>query len=156
MDAHLDRRADAQLGGGRPSGSGRALTELVIDASAALYASGGPGGLSELDEYDVVAPPLMWSEVTAALRQRAFRNEISSELAQQTLVALLDSRIKRSVPSQLYREAYSLAAKLGWAKTYDAEYVALARLLACPLLTADARLRRGAARIVETLAPEDL
>ncbi len=45
---------------------------------------------------------------------------------------------------------------VGWAKSYDAEYVALARLLACPLLTADARLRRGAARGIQTMAPVDL
>lgn len=98
----------------------------------------------------------MWSEVTAALRQRAFRNDISPDLAEQTLSTLLASRIERAIPSELYREAYSLAARLGWAKSYDAEYVALARLLACPLLTADARLRRGAARVVQTMAPEDL
>lgn len=106
--------------------------------------------------YDVAAPPLMWSEVAAALRQRTFRNEISPELAEQTLSALLESRIERAMPPELYREAYSVAARLGWAKTYDAEYVALARLLDCPLLTADARLRRGAARVIQTVAPEDL
>lgn len=99
---------------------------------------------------------MLWSEVTAALRQRAFRNEISDELAEQTLTTLLESRIKRTMPSELYREASALAARLGWAKTYDAEYVALARLLACPLLTADARLRRGASRVIETMAPDEL
>lgn len=104
----------------------------------------------------MVAPPLLWSEVTAALRQRAFRNDVSPELAERTLATLRDSRIERTIPSELYREAYALAAKLGWAKTYDAEYVALARLLECPLLTADARLRRGAARIIRTIAPDEL
>jgi len=104
----------------------------------------------------VVAPPLLWSEVASALRQRSFRGEVSPELAERTLAALLESRIERTLPEQLYREAFALAARLGWAKTYDAEYVALAKLLGCPLLTADARLRRGAARIIQTLAPEDL
>ncbi len=152
----MDRRADAQLGVHRPSGSARALSRIVIDASAALYASGGPGGLAELSDYDVVAPPLMWSEVTSALRQRVFRDEISPELAEQTLSAMLEAPIERAMPPELYREAYALATRLGWAKSYDAEYVALARLLACPLLTADARLRRGAARVIQTMAPEDL
>ena len=98
----------------------------------------------------------MWSEVTSALRQRVFRNEISPELAEQTLSALLAAPIERAMLPGLYREAYVLAARLGWAKSYDAEYVALARLLACPLLTADARLRRGAARVIQTIAPDDL
>jgi len=98
----------------------------------------------------------MWSEVTSALRQRVFRDEISPELAEQTLSALLEAPIERAMPPGLYREAYVLAARLGWAKSYDAEYVALARLLACPLLTADARLHRGAARVIQTMAPDDL
>ena len=151
----MDRRADAQLGVDRPPGAGRALSRIVIDASAALFASSAPEGFSALSTYDLVAPPLLWSEATAALRQRAFRNEVSPDLAEKTLSTLLESRIERAIPSELYREAYSLAASLGWAKSYDAEYVALARLLDCPLLTADARLRRGAARLIKAMAPED-
>jgi integrase len=37
--------------------------------------------------------------------------------------------------------------EFGWAKTYGANYVALARLLDCRLVTLDARLRRGTARL---------
>ena len=109
-----------------------------------------------MSAYDLVAPPLLWSEATAALRQRAFRNEVSSELAEKTLSTLLESRIERAIPSGLYREAYSLAGRMGWAKSYDAEYVALAQLFDCPLLTADARLRRGAARLIQAMAPGEL
>jgi predicted nucleic acid-binding protein len=42
-----------------------------------------------------------------------------------------------------------LTQALGWAKSYDAEYVALAQFLKCPLLTIDARLARGAAHLIE-------
>ncbi|MGH2992705.1 MAG: hypothetical protein ACRDL1_04125 [Solirubrobacterales bacterium] len=38
----------------------------------------------------------------------------------------------------------------------DAGYVALARRLECPLLTIDARLKRGAERIVEIVGPTEL
>ncbi|MGI8829736.1 MAG: hypothetical protein ACR2I5_08225 [Candidatus Limnocylindria bacterium] len=48
------------------------------------------------------------------------------------------------------------AEQLGWAKTYDAEYVALAQLLGCRLLTRDDRLRRGAARVLECIGPSEL
>jgi len=49
-----------------------------------------------------------------------------------------------------------IALDLGWAKTYDAEYVALARSLACSILTTDERLRRGAGRMVDIIGPLDL
>ncbi len=46
----------------------------------------------------------------------------------------------------LMREAWKVAEEMGWAKTYDANYVALARMLACRLVTLDARMRRATAR----------
>ena len=44
---------------------------------------------------------------------------------------------------------------VGWAKTYGAEYVALARLLGCTLFTSDERLRRGGAPVVDVVSPAE-
>jgi predicted nucleic acid-binding protein len=49
-----------------------------------------------------------------------------------------------------------VADELGWAKTYDAEYVALAGLLGCLLVTLDARLRRSADRLGFVVSPSEL
>jgi predicted nucleic acid-binding protein len=49
-----------------------------------------------------------------------------------------------------------LADELGWAKTYYAEYVGLAKLLGCRLVTLDARLRRGTDRLGFVVAPHEL
>jgi predicted nucleic acid-binding protein len=53
-------------------------------------------------------------------------------------------------------QAWVVADELGWARTYDAEYVALARSLECRLVTLDERLRRGAGRVVEVIGPADV
>ena len=49
-----------------------------------------------------------------------------------------------------------MADELGWARTYDAEYVALARLLDCRVVTADERLRRGADRLGFVVTVQEL
>jgi predicted nucleic acid-binding protein len=41
---------------------------------------------------------------------------------------------------------WDISTSFGWAKTYDAEYSATAKLLGCQLVTVDYRLRRGADR----------
>ncbi len=49
-----------------------------------------------------------------------------------------------------------LAEKLGWAETYDAEYVALTQLQADVFVTLDADLARRVEGIVETATVEAL
>jgi predicted nucleic acid-binding protein len=97
-----------------------------------------------------VGPPLLWSETTAALRRAAFRGAITDEAA-EGLARLRSSAIERRSPRRLYEEAWALAARLVWAKPYDAEYVALARLLCSPLLTKDGRLNRRSARLAQII-----
>ena len=55
--------------------------------------------------------------------------------------------------ARLGREAWAIADELGWTKTYDAEYLALARVLEAPLATLDRRLARAAARVGVELDP---
>ncbi|MEO7296471.1 MAG: type II toxin-antitoxin system VapC family toxin [Candidatus Limnocylindria bacterium] len=129
---------------------------LVIDASVALSAALTRDGFDRIADHDLIAPPLMWSEAVSTLREHAWRGDISAAQAAASLSALMAAPIRKRAPRALHAEAWRIAEQLGWAKTYDAEYVALARLSGCRLLTRDDRLRRGAARVIESIGPSQL
>lgn len=113
-------------------------------------------GFEVLRDHDASAPPLLWSESTSTLRAMGWRGEISGDLARRGLGQLADAPIERLWPDDLHEVALGIAEDLGWAKTYDAEYVALARISERPLLTRDARLRRGAGMLVEIIGPTEI
>jgi predicted nucleic acid-binding protein len=98
----------------------------------------------------------MWSEARSALRERVWRRELSAEQADRARIRLRDADVKLEIHAGLADEAWRIAEDFGWAKTYDAEYVALASLLGCRLVTVDARLRRGADRLGFVVGPTEL
>ncbi len=135
---------------------------LVIDASLAVELSLDRAGEQASEalgsDGELVAPPLLWSEVPSVLHEMAFRGDISSALAELGLQRFLGGRlgIIERRPDDLTSSAWQIADEFGWAKTYDAEYIALAKLLKCRLVTLDGRLRRGASRLEFVLTPAEL
>ena len=129
---------------------------LVIDASVAVAASAAEDGLNALGPEDLVAPPLMWSEGRSTLHHRVWKGLLSSGDGEVMRDRLERSRVSRRAPARLGDEAWRLADEMGWARTYDAEYVALARLLGCRLVTIDSRLRRGTERLGFVVLPTEL
>lgn len=119
---------------------------VVVDASVAVALCAVEGGFAELEDPDRIAPPLMWSEARSALHLERWRGSVSAANAARTLDRLEDAPIARQEPARLGHEAWRIADELGWARTYDAEYLALARLRSCRVVTLDARMLRGAAR----------
>jgi predicted nucleic acid-binding protein len=133
------------------------LTEqLAVDASFVLQACLEADGFALIAERTAIAPHLAVSETLSALRQGLFRGVIGPELAAAALERLRTAPVVLQRPPELLDEAWRLAAALGWAKTYDAEYVALARITGSRLLTIDARLKLGAARVVNVIGPTEL
>ena len=129
---------------------------LVVDASVALAASAVRDGFAELREERLVAPPLMWSEGRSALHELLWRRQISATDADATRARLETCPVSLEHPADLGATAWRIADELGWAKTYDAEYLGLARLLGCRVVTLDIRLRRGADRLGLVVAPHEL
>ena len=127
---------------------------LVLDANVGLRVALEADGFALLAEHVLTAPVLLRSEIGSVLHEALWRGEISQELAETARDRVLDADVE--LVADLHVEAWEVAQQLGWAKTYDAEYVALARRLSVPLLTADARLARGARRLVEVLTPAEL
>jgi predicted nucleic acid-binding protein len=128
---------------------------LVIDASAATALCLSEDGFAVVPAH-LQAPILLRSEVLAAIQGLEWRDEISTELAELAVGRLLSPGIRLVRRIAVYLEARRLAGTLGWAKTYDAEYVALARLCGEPLLTVDHRLARRVRDLVDVVLPDDL
>lgn len=129
---------------------------LVVDASVALPACQYEDGFTALGDDQLAAPPLMWSEARSTLHEAAWRGELGEDEAHAALLRLESAPVSSRGPEDLGEEAWRVANAFGWAKTYDAEYVALAQLLGCRLVTADARLRRAARRLGFVVAPGEL
>jgi predicted nucleic acid-binding protein len=129
---------------------------LVLDANVVLAACTRDDGFDGFADEELVAPPLMWSEFLSSLHQGVWRGQRTQDEASADLRAFREAPIRSKSMPRLHVEAWRIADEMGWAKTYDAEYVALARLLGCRLVTLDARLRRGAARLEFVIGPDEL
>lgn len=129
---------------------------LVVDASVAVAASHSPVGLARFGTQRLVAPHLMLAEAASVLHEMVWRKEIDQERGRVLLGRLVGSPIELLAPDELTSEAWQVADELGWAKVYDAHYVALARLLGCKLVTIDERLLRGVARLGIAVRPTDI
>jgi predicted nucleic acid-binding protein len=129
---------------------------LVVDAAVVITACLSEIGFKALSRDELVAPHLMWSEASSVLHELRWRKEISGELATIALDRLGAAEVSPRRPKGLIEEAWRVADRLGWAKTYDAEYLALARLLKCRLLTTDMKLKAAGSGLVNVIGPADL
>ena len=121
---------------------------VVVDANVVvqLVISGGDAG--PLAEHELIAPPLLRAEALSSISEMAFRGEIPRDAARVAALRLSGIQVRLDRPDGLDERIWELTQSLGWAKTYDAEYVALALTHDVSLLTLDARLRRRAGHLV--------
>jgi indolepyruvate ferredoxin oxidoreductase alpha subunit len=122
------------------------MTRFVVDSSAVLHLASA--GIEVPAEHELLAPTLLRSQALSALHEAVHRGEMPAEVARERLGRIGRMRIRLLGDAVLRRRAWDLADRLGWASTYDAEYVALTQLQADALVTLDAELARSVEGIV--------
>ena len=108
------------------------------------------------EDHQLVAPTLLRSHVLSLLYQAVRRGDLTQADADRQLDYLRGLRIRLLGDRVLQRAAWRLAEQLGWEDTFDAEYVALARLQADAFVTLDAGLAAAVQGLVTIAEPRVL
>ena len=124
------------------------MTRFVVDAGAVLRLASEEIEIPR--EHELLAPTLLRSQTLSALHEAVQRGELRADVARERLARIGRMPIRLLGDAVLRRRAWELADRLGWASTYDAEYVALTQLQADALVTLDADLARSVEGIVAT------
>ena len=122
------------------------MTKYVIGPDVALRLAKNQAEIR--DEHQILAPTLVRSQVLSLLFQAVRRGEMTKKDADQQLNYLRGLRIRLLGDRVLQNVAWKVADQLGWADTFDAEYVALTQLQADALITLDDRLAHAVKGLV--------
>ena len=128
----------------------------MVDATVVLAACAAEDGFAHFVDPDLVAPPLMWSEERAVLHEMARRGDLRAAQARRMRRAVDRAPVAEQGHPSLGETSWDIADRMGLSRTYAAEYVALARLLGCRLVTLDGELARRARRLAVVVGPADL
>jgi predicted nucleic acid-binding protein len=122
----------------------RVTMPVVIDASAlfelVVKSELAPAVAQAVGATDMVAPDVVNPEVLSILRRVERRGTLTAQRAVQAVDDLMDAPVRRFSTLPLLADAWTLRANVTAA---DALYVVLARILRCPLVTADRKLSRA-------------
>ena len=130
------------------------MTKFVVDAGAVLHLASA--GVEASAEHELLAPTLLRSQTLSALHEAVQRGELPADVARDRLTRIGRMPIRLLGDAVLRRRAWDVADQLGWASTYDAEYVALTLLQADAFVTVNAELARSVEAIVATASIDAL
>ena len=130
------------------------MTRFVVDCGVVLQLA--IEDIQVSDEHELLAPTLLRSQTLSALHEAVHRGEFSPDVALDRLAGIWAMPIRLLGDAVLRRRAWKFAEQLGWAETYNAEYVALTKLQADAFVTLDAELARQVEGIVPTATIEAL
>jgi predicted nucleic acid-binding protein len=130
------------------------LTRFVVDSSAVLRLASADTEVPT--KHKLLAPTLLRSQTLSDLHEAVQRGEIPADVARDHLARIGRMPIRLLGDAVLRRRAWELADRLGWAQTYNAEYVALTQLQADAFITLDKELARSLNGIVATASIDAL
>jgi predicted nucleic acid-binding protein len=125
------------------------MTRFVVDCGVVLQLASE--GIDVPAEHELLAPTLLRSQTLSALHEAVHRAEIPPDVALDRLTRIWAMPIRLLGDAVLRRLAWKLAEQLGWAETYEAEYVALTQLQADAFVTLDAELANRLEGVVATV-----
>jgi predicted nucleic acid-binding protein len=130
------------------------MTRFVIDAGVGLYLVAE--GIEVNPRHELLAPTLFRSQTLSLAHEAVARGEIPANVARERLEQLWRIKMRLLGDAVLRRVAWEIADRLGWASTYDAEYLALTQLQGDAFVTLDPDLARRAEEIVAVATVNDL
>ena len=130
------------------------MTRFVVDSSAVLHLATEP--IEVAGEHELLAPTLLRSQTLSDLHEAVHRGEIAADVARDHLAYIWRMPIRLLGDAVLRRRAWAVADQLGWASTYNAEYVALTQLQADAFVTLNAELARAVEGLVATASIDAL
>ena len=130
------------------------MTRFVVDAGAVLHLV--RAGIAIPGKHKLLAPTLLRSQTLSALHEAVQRSEMPADVAREHLARIGRMPIRLLGDAVLRRRAWDLADQLGWASTYNAEYIALTQLQADAFVTLDSDLARSVEGIVVTASIDAL
>jgi len=124
------------------------VTRFVVDCETLLRIAAGEVEVAA--EHKLVAPTLVRSQALAALYAASRSGEISAAEGLERVRRVNSLKVRFLGDRSLQQTAWRVADRLGWATTYDAEFVALTQLQADVFVTSDRDLAQAVSGLVET------
>jgi predicted nucleic acid-binding protein len=106
--------------------------------------------------HELLAPTLLRSQTLSLVHEAVHRGQLDAATGRARLSRVGRMKIRLLGDAVLRKVAWEMADRLGWASTYDAEYVALTKLQGDALVTLDSELARRVEGIVPTAPIADL
>jgi predicted nucleic acid-binding protein len=130
------------------------MTRFVVDCGVVLHLASE--GIEVSDEHELLAPTLLRSQTLSVVHEAVQRGELEADAARDRLARIQRMPVRLLGDAVLRRRAWEVADQLGWAETFDAEYVALTQLQADAFVTMDEKLARSVEGVVATASIDAL